>query len=217
MKKLLEVGGLIAAVVLVAFGIGAIVIGADGRSTVKDSLIQESIVGTPDMSPDGIKPSIEEAGLTGVEVPDCDVADQEIDNGDRARCFAEYLRIHALESTDGLVYAQMGQFEAKADAPESELTEDGATNNPEYAVVDTETGGPKANGPRNTWVTATALSTALNSSYMADQMGLFGIVVGIALLLTGLGFAVLVLTGAVRDPETALRFMQPRGRSETTS
>lgn len=217
MKKLLEVGGLIAAVVLVAFGIGAIVIGADGRSTVKDSLIQESIVGTPDMSPDGIKPAIEEAGLTGVEVPDCDVADQEIDNGDRARCFAEYLRIHALESTDGLVYAQMGQFEAKADAPESELTEDGATNNPEFAVTDPETGGPKANGPRNTWVTATALSTALNSSYMADQMGLFGIVVGIALLLTGLGFAVLVLTGAVRDPETALRFMQPRGRSETTS
>lgn len=187
-------------------------LGADGRSTVKDSLAQEKIVGTPDMSPEGIKAGIEEAGLTGVEAPSCDVAEQPIDDGSRARCFAEYLRIHALESTDGLTYSQMGQFEAKADAPAAELTEDGATNNPEFAVTDPETGSPKPNGPRNTWVTATALTTALNSSYMADQMGLFGIVVGIALLLTGLGLAVLVLTGAVRDPETALRFMR-RGKA----
>lgn len=201
MKKALELGGLIAAVVLVAFGIGAIVLGADGRSTVKDSLVQESIVGTPDMSPDGIRPAMEEAGLTGVDVPDCDVADKEVNSGDRARCFAEYLRIHALESTDGLTYAEMGQFEAKKNAPEGELTADGATNNPEFAVTDPQTGGPKANGPREIWVTATALSAALNSSYMADQMGLFGIVVGIALVLTGIGFAVLVLTGAVRERE----------------
>lgn len=213
MKKALEVGGLIAAAVLVAFGIGAIVLGADGRSTVKDSLAQEKIVGSPDMSPDGIRPGMEEAGLTDVAVPGCDVAGKDIDNGSRARCFAEYLRIHALEATDGLTYAEMGQFEAKPDAPAAELTEDGATSNPEYAVVDPETGGPKPNGPRNTWVTATALTTALNSSYMAEQMGLFGIVVGIALVLTGLGFAVLVLTGAVRDPETALKFMR---RSKTT-
>lgn len=207
MKKFLEVCGLLAGIVLVAFGIGAIVLGAQGRSTVKDSLKQEQIVGTPDMSPDGIKSGIEEAGLD-VAVPTCDVADKPVDNGSSARCFAEYLRIHALESTGGLTYAQMGQFEAKEDAPQSELTEDGATNNPEFAVMDPETGGPKANGPRQTWVTATALNTALNSSYMADQMGLFGIVVGIALLLTGLGFLVLVLTGAVRDPDTALRFMR---------
>lgn len=198
MKKALDIGGILASIILVAFGIGAIVLGADGRSTVKDSLAQEHIVGTPDMSPDGIKAGIEEAGLD-VAVPSCDVAEKNIDTGDRARCFAEYLRIHALEGTGGLTYSQMGQFEAKKNAPESELTEDGATNNPEYAVIDPESGGPKANGPRNTWVTATALNTALNSSYMADQMGLFGIVVGIALVLTGLGFAILVMTGAVRE------------------
>ena len=44
---------------------------------------------------------------------------------------------------------------------------------------------------RATWINATALSTALNVSYMAQQLALFGIVVGIALLLSGIGFIVL--------------------------
>jgi hypothetical protein len=41
------------------------------------------------------------------------------------------------------------------------------------------------------WVTETALATALNTAYMADQLGNFGIVVGVALILAGIGFAVL--------------------------
>ena len=36
------------------------------------------------------------------------------------------------------------------------------------------------------WIQETALSTALNTSYMADQISLFGVIVGIALLLSGL-------------------------------
>jgi F0F1-type ATP synthase membrane subunit c/vacuolar-type H+-ATPase subunit K len=40
-------------------------------------------------------------------------------------------------------------------------------------------------------VTETALSTALNSSYMAESLSLFGILVGIALLLSGIGFGIL--------------------------
>ena len=47
-------------------------------------------------------------------------------------------------------------------------------------------------------MTETALATALNMSYMAEQLSLFGIVVGIALLLTGIGFLVLTLAGALR-------------------
>ena len=50
-----------------------------------------------------------------------------------------------------------------------------------------------SNTSRNTWVTATALSTALNVSYMAEQLALFGIVVGVALLLTGIGLLILAL------------------------
>jgi hypothetical protein len=47
-------------------------------------------------------------------------------------------------------------------------------------------------------VTALLLSTALNVSYMASQLALFGIVVGIALLLSGIGFIVLAAFGALR-------------------
>src|SRR5262245_65485727 len=51
MRKALEIGGLVAAVVLIAFGIGAIVMGLNGRSTVNDSLKEEQIRGTQDMTP----------------------------------------------------------------------------------------------------------------------------------------------------------------------
>ena len=48
-----------------------------------------------------------------------------------------------------------------------------------------ETGQPVANDARNIWVTETALTTALNMSYMAEQLSVFGIVMGVALLITG--------------------------------
>jgi hypothetical protein len=178
-----SLGGIVASIILIAFGLGAIIIGTVGRSDVTEQIEQEQITGSPDMSPEGIRPGIEEAGLD-VEAPTCDVADEPIDSGSEAKCFAEYLRVHALESTGGRVYAEMGQF----------LTEAGEeTSDPEEAAKDPETGRPVPNAARNTWVTATALSTALNTSYFAQQVALFSIVMGIALLLTGIGFLVLTL------------------------
>jgi hypothetical protein len=47
MRKTLQVGGLAAGAVLIAFGIAAIVMSVNGRSTVSNSLKQEQIVGTP--------------------------------------------------------------------------------------------------------------------------------------------------------------------------
>lgn len=211
MRKALEIGGIIAAIVLIAFGIGAIVLGAEGRSTVNDSLEREDITGTPDMSPSAIAAEAKEAGLKNVDLPDCDVAEERVDTGDEARCFAEYMRIHALEATGGYTYAEMGRYEAKPNTPKSELAEGGGTESEEFAVKDPETGEPAENGMREVWVTETGLSTALNASYMADKTGLFGIVVGIALLLTGIGFAVLVAAGAIRDADSVFR----RGRSTT--
>ena len=210
MRKALEIGGAIAAVVLIAFGIAAVIMGANGDSTVKDSISQEEIVGTPDMSPDAIKEEVDESGLAAKigDLPSCDVAEKAIDSGDRARCFAQYLRIHTLLATGGYTYSQMGQFEAKPETPKSELAPGGGTSNEEFAVTDPETGGPASNGAREVWVTATALSTALNASYMANQLAIFGVVVGVALLLIGIGFAVLVATGAVRDPNSALRIFR---------
>jgi hypothetical protein len=205
MRKALEVGGFVAALVLIAFGIAAIVLGANGRSTVTTELKRQNITGTPDMTSAGITGEAKEAGLSGVDLPSCTVAEKPVDSGERARCFAQYMRIHALEATGGYTYSEMGQFEAKPNAPKSELSPGGGTSNEQYAVTDPETGKPVANKAREVWVTETALSTALNTSYMADRMGLFGIVVGIALLLTGVGFAILVATGAIRDSESVFR------------
>ena len=67
-----------------------------------------------------------------------------------------------------------------------------------------------SNGARNVWVTETALTTALNTSYMADQLGLFGIVTGFALLLSGIGFAVLAAGGTLRNAEPALKLFGKR-------
>ncbi|HSE80234.1 MAG TPA: hypothetical protein VLA87_00925 [Gaiellaceae bacterium] len=192
LRKVLEYGGMLAGVVLIAFGIGALWLSFDARSTVTDELSREKIVGSDDMSPSGIQPGIEEAGLTGVSAPDCDVAGEEIDTGGEARCFSQYMRIHALESSGGLTYAQMGRFLA-ADDPE-----DPAGTSDEAAALTDEEGNPVPNQARNTWVTETALSTALNLSYMAEQLALFGIVVGIALILSGVGFLVLAIGGALR-------------------
>jgi hypothetical protein len=198
LRKLLEWGGFASGAILVTFGIVAIVMGFSGRSTVADSLKLEKITGTPDMTPALIAKEAKEAGLTGVSLPSKSVAGKPIDSGDRARTFASYMRIHALEATGGYTYAQMGRFTAKPDTPKAELAVGGGTDNPQWAVMDTASKQPVANGARNLWVTETALTTALNTSYMADRLGLFGIVVGIALLLTGIGFFVLAFAALHR-------------------
>ena len=57
-RKLFEIGGVVAAAVLIAFGIAAIVMSVNGHSTVNDSLKQEQITGTPDMTPAAIAPEV---------------------------------------------------------------------------------------------------------------------------------------------------------------
>jgi len=221
MRRLLEWGGVAAGAVLIAFGIVAIVMGVNGRSTVASTLKQEQITGTPDMSPKGIAAEAKAAqtaqaavfaklNAAGVKltpspitVPSCTVAGQLVNNGNRARCFAEYMRIHTYGATSGETYSQMGRFQAKPGTP-LKLTDGlGGTNDATSAAVNPTTKQPVDNGLRDLWVTYTALTTALNSSYMASQIALFGIVVGVALLLSGIGFMVLALFGALRP--TALR------------
>jgi len=196
-RRILEFGGIAAGVIMVAFGIGALVLGINAHSTVGDELTREFIVGSPDMKPSEIEKAVQEAGLSNVPIPSCDVAEKEIKTGADAHCFAQYMRIHALESSGGNTYAQMGRFVAAADPSDPKGTSD------EEAAAKDESGEPISNSARNTWVTETALSTALNVSYMAEQLGLFSIVVGIALLLSGIGFIILalaVLGGRDRKP-----------------
>lgn len=208
MRRAFEYGGFIAAVVLIAFGIGAVSMGWNARGTVQDTLAQEHIVGTPDMTPAGITAEAKQAGLdvSTLNIPSESVANLPINNGDRAHAFAGYMRIHALEATGGLTYAQMPRY-ATANGK--------GTNDPNQALK--VNGQPQDNAARNVWVTETALSTALQSSYMASQLALFAIVVGVALLLTGIGFAVLAVGGALRNRETAVSFHRSQAPKADTA
>jgi len=210
MRKYFEFGGLIAGAVLIVFGAVAIAMGVNGRHTVDKSLSNEYIVGSSDMTPSAIKAEAQKSGIAAAvkQWPTKSVANQKIDTGAKARLMAEYMHIHALEATGGFTYAQMGIYTAKPGTPKGQLMPGGGTDNAKYAAIDPQTKQPAQNGARQVWVTETALTTALNTSYMASQLGLFGIVVGVALLLSGFGFAILAVGGALRNPETALTFLR---------
>ena len=203
--RVFRIGGVVSGIVLIAFGVVVIVLAIWGQNTVTDELKRQKITGTPDMTPSAIKEAADKAGLKDIALPTCDVAGKPIDNGRRARCFAQYMNVHALEATGGFVYSEMGRYAAKPGTPKSQLTPDGATNNPDYAQIDPTTKRPVENAARNIWVTETALSTALNTSYMASALSLFSLVVGIALLLAGVGFIVLALGLVTRRGSNEVR------------
>jgi hypothetical protein len=184
MSRYFRFAGIIASAILIIFGAASIVMGAPGRHTVRTNLSAERIAGTPDMTPKAIRAEAAQAGLKDVSLPTCSVAGKAIDTGGRARCFAQYMRVHALEQTGGKVYSQMGRF----------LDANGnATDDAKAAAIDPETKAPVENQARNVWVNETALSTALNTSYFAENVALFSVVMGIALQLTGIGFLVVTL------------------------
>jgi len=189
MRKAAQYGGLAAALILIVFGIASIAIGANGMNTVNSSLEEQKIVGTPDMTPSAITAEVQKAGLNPgtIAIPTCSVANQAVKDGSSARCFAQYMKIHALEATGGKLYSEMPRY----------ATANGKGTDEEAKALK-EGGQPVPNKAREVWIQETALSTALNSSYMASQVALFGVVVGIALLLSGIGFAVLVAGGAIR-------------------
>jgi hypothetical protein len=196
MRKLFEIGGFAATAVLVVFGVISIVMGVNGRSTVHSSLALEQIVGSPDMTATGIAAEAKKAGLpASITLPTANIAGVPINTGQRARDFASYMRIHALEASGGLTYSQLPRY----------ASADGKGTNDLAKAVKSASGQPLDNPVRNTWITETALTTALNASFLAENVALFGIVVGIALLLTGLGFGVLVIGGSLRGRELAIK------------
>jgi hypothetical protein len=176
MSKLFQYAGIAASVVLILFGAGALYMGIDGRSQVRNDLKREQIVGTPDMAKS--------------------VANKQVLTGAQAQAFAAGMRKHTLEATGGQTYSQMGRFLDKAGKP---------TNNENAAAIDPTTKKPVENAARNIWVTETALTTALNTSYFAESVATFAIVMGVALLLVGGGFLVLTLRVLRRPATTSQR------------
>src|SRR3954469_1975214 len=164
MSKFFQYGGIVASIVLLAFGAGALIIGLNGRSEVRDNLKAEQIVGTPDMA--------------------TSVANKPVLTGSQAKAFAQGMRKHTLEATGGQTYAQMGRYLDPAGKP---------TNDEKAAATDPKSQKPVDNPARNLWVTETALTTALNTAFFAESTAMFAIIMGIALFLTGVGFLVLTL------------------------
>jgi hypothetical protein len=129
-----------------------------------------------------------------VGTPDSSIPGQKVDTGDEAKAFAAVMRKHALEATDGRTYAEMGRF---LDAQGNETSDEAK------AAKDPKTGQPVPNRARDIWVTETALATALNVAFFAERVAFFSIAMGVALLLTGIGFLVLTFGGALRRSDVA--------------
>ena len=171
-RRIWEIGGFLAGGVLIVFGVVAIFLGVTGYTITRDAIKDEGITFGSADDPAVAKHASQWAG-------------EQVATGDQARAFAKIMREHTLGITGGLTYAQMGRYQsaAKPDDP-------AGTSDEEAAAMD-ENGQPISNGARNTWVTETALTTALNVSYMAERLSVFGMVVGVALLLTGIGLVIL--------------------------
>jgi hypothetical protein len=160
--KLLRYGGIAASIVLIAFGIGTVATGFNGRDQVRTELAREQIVGTPDSTIPG----------------------QVVDTGSEAQAFAKIMRHHTLEATGGQTYSQMGQYLDSSGKP---------TDDKAKAAIDPTTKKPASNPARQIWVTETALTTALNTAFFAESVATFAMVMGFALLLSGVGFLILTL------------------------
>jgi len=170
-----EIGGFLAGGVLILFGIVAIFMGVTGFDTTRDAIKAEGITFGSTDDPAVAKYADQWAG-------------EQVTTGDQARAFAQIMRYHTINAEwnpEQLTYAEMGRFLAADDPSNPAGTSD------EEAALKDEEGNTVSNNFRNQWVTETALSTALNMSYMAERLSVFGLVVGIALFLTGLGLVIL--------------------------
>lgn len=170
--KVLKIGGYISGGVLIVFGIVVIVLGIWGFMFTRDHIKEEGIVFGPASDPAVAEHAEKWAG-------------EPVETGSQALAFAEVMREHTLESTNGMTYAEMGRFQS------AENPSDPKGTNDEAAAAKDAKGQPISNGARDIWVTETALTTALNMGFMSEMLSIFSIIVGVALLLTGIGLVIL--------------------------
>jgi hypothetical protein len=158
--------------VLILFGIAVIALGVWGFAFTRDHIEREGITFGPIEDPAVAEHAEEWAG-------------EPVDTGRKALAQAEIMREHTLSDTGGLTYAEMGRYQS------SENPSDPKGTNDEAAAAKDDAGEPISNSARNIWVTETALATALDMGFMSEMLSIFSIIVGIALLLTGIGLVIL--------------------------
>jgi hypothetical protein len=126
-----------------------------------------------------------------VGTPDSSISGETVDSGSEAKIFADTIRKHTLEATGGLTYAEMPRA----------VFEDTGKPVPDDEVDKALASGDAIDNPeRQIWITSTALSTALNTSYFAESVATFTIVVGLALILIGIGLLVLTRNASRVEP-----------------
>ena len=165
MKKLFPIALIILGVVFLGAGVYTVGRGFDAKDQVKAELVAQNIV-TP-----------EDASIPGVQV----------NSVATAKSMADIIDKHALESTEGLTYSEMGRFMVEGGDPAGTSNEDEAVKGPD--------GRPVANPLRNVAFQAATLRTSLFSSVMAFE---------VANLVTGLGALILVLGLSVGGVGVAL-------------
>lgn len=195
-SSVLRIGGYVSGGVLIVFGIVVIALGVWGFTFARDHIEQEGIVFGPATDPAVAEHAEQWAG-------------EPVKTGSQALAFAEIMREHTLASTNGLTYSQMGRYQSAEDPA------DPAGTNDEAAAAKDENGQPVPNAARDIWVTETALTTALNMGFMSEMLSLFSIVVGVALLLTGIGFVILALA-VFRRPRREAAAPAPGGAAVQT-
>jgi hypothetical protein len=168
----LRIGGYVSGGLLIFFGVAVIVLGVWGFAFTRDHIEREGITFGPIEDP-----------AVAEHAPDW--AGEPVDTGRKALAQAEIMREHTLSNTGGLTYAEMGQYQSAEDPSDAV-----GTNDPEAAAQD-ENGEPISNSARNIWITETALATALDMGFMSEMLSIFSIIVGVALLLTGIGLVIL--------------------------
>ena len=172
--RLLRIGGYISGGILIVLGLVVIVLGVWGFSFTRDHIEREGITFGP-----ATDPAVQEHAEQWAGEP--------VDTGRKALAQAEIMREHTLSGSGGLTYAQLGRYQS------AENPSDPAGTNDEAAAAKDENGEPISNSARDTWVTETALATALDMGFMSEMLSIFSIIVGIALLLTGIGLVILAL------------------------
>ena len=172
--RFLRIGGYISGGILIVLGFVVIFLGVWGFSFTRDHIEREGITFGP-----ATDPAVQEHAERWAGEP--------VDTGRKALAQAEIMREHTLSGSGGLTYAQLGRYQS------AENPSDPAGTNDEGAAAKDENGDPISNSARDTWVTETALATALDMGFMSEMLSIFSIIVGIALLLTGIGLVILAL------------------------
>ena len=156
MKKAFPIALMVLGLIFVGAGIYTANRGFDAKDDVKQELLAQNIT-TP-----------EDASIPNARVKDARTAES----------MADIIDVHALESTKGKTYAEMGRF----------LATDGGDTNEASEAVKGPDGKPVANPLRNTAFQASSLRTSLYTSVMAFNVA--DLVVGLGAMMLALGVAV---------------------------